>query len=92
MEIKGWSPSISFQYDEQGRGQTMAILGFCLGQLGTFTKTENAKGTEEKVGSEDGFWLTGIGMYMRHQDGASERESEKKTNKKFESKVQCADC
>ena len=66
MGIKEWGPSISFQYDERGRGETIAILGFCLGQQGTFTKTENTKGTEKKMGSEDGFWLPGIGVYMRH--------------------------
>lgn len=58
MGIKGWGPSISFQYNEQGRGKTMAILGFCLRQLGAFTKIENTERTGKKVGSEDGFWLT----------------------------------
>lgn len=44
------------------------ILGFWLGQLGTFTKRENTEGKGEfgiKSGSR-GLWLSQVGVPVRH--------------------------
>lgn len=48
------APGVGSRAEERPRTR----LGFWLEQPGTFTKTENSEGAEEKLAQKDGFWFT----------------------------------